>query len=197
MMQILLRTFDATIAAFRIALFGSAAVLAAVCAVDWMVRTRRLAPFGAVARFMRGSVDPLLKPIERRVVRAGGLPSSAPWWALAVVVIAGIVLLWLLEFLRSQVGFVYDSLNSGPGGIVRLLVTWAFALAQLALIVRVVQSWIPVRPGAWWWRWAFVITEPVLRPLRRIIPPFGMIDITPIVAWFLLMILHGLIVRSI
>ena len=146
---------------------------------------------------MRASVDPLLKPVERRVVRSGGLPSSAPWWALAVVMVAGIVLLSLLEFLRSQIGFLYDSLTSGPAGIVRLLVTWAFALAQLALIVRVLQSWIPVKPGAWWWRWAFAITEPILRPLRKIIPPFGMIDVTPIAAWFLLTLLEGVVVRMI
>src|SRR5579864_2513501 len=101
-MQIFLDAFDSTLAIFRLALFGIAAVIAVLCAVDWMVRTRRLSPFGAVARFMRNSIDPLLKPVERRVARAGGLPSNAPWWALATVVLAGIVLLSLLEFLRSQ-----------------------------------------------------------------------------------------------
>lgn len=197
MIPILLGAFDTTIAAFRIVLLASAAVLTAVCTLDWMVRTRRLSPFGAVARFMRSSVDPLVKPIERRVVRAGGLPSSAPWWALVTVVVAGIVLLSLLEFLRSQVAFLYDSLTSGPAGIVRLLVTWVFAVAQIALIVRVLHSWFPVRPGAWWWRWSYAITEPMLRPLRRVIPMIGMIDITPIVAWFALTLLQGAIVRAI
>ena len=188
---------DLAISAFRVALFGAAALLAVVCTVDWLVRTRRLPPFGAIARFMRASVDPLLKPVERRVVRAGGLPSSAPWWALAVVMIAGIILLSLLEFVRSQIGFVYGSLAGGPAGIIRLLVTWAFSLAQLALIVRVLQSWIPFRPGAWWWRWSFAITEPILRPLRRVIPPFGMVDVTPMVAWFALWLLQGLVIRMV
>lgn len=194
-MQIFLDAFDATLATFRVALFATAAVLAAVCTLDWMVRTRRLSPFGAVARFMRNSVDPLLKPIERRVVRAGGLPANAPWWALATVVLAGIVLLSLLEFLRSQIGFLYYSLTSGPSGIIRLLITWAFAIVQLALIVRVLMSWFPVRPGAWWWRWSFAITEPILRPLRKLIPLIGMVDITPIIAWFALGLLQGVLVR--
>lgn len=197
MIPILLGAFDTMIAGFRIALFATAAVLTAVCTLDWMVRTRRLSPFGAVARFMRNAVDPLLKPLERRVVRSGGLPSSAPWWALAAVVVAGIVLLSLLAFLRSEVAFLYDSLTSGPAGIIRLLVTWAFALAEIALIVRVLHSWFPVKPGAWWWRWSYAITEPILRPLRKIIPPFAMIDITPIIAWFLLTILQGVVVRAI
>jgi YggT family protein len=196
-MQIFLSAFDTTLAAFRFALLGIVVALAAVCAVDWMVRTRRLSPFGAVARFMRNSIDPLLKPVERRVARAGGLPSSAPWWALAAVVLAGIVLLSLLEFLRSQIGFVYESLTGGAGGIARLLITWVFAVVQLALIVRVLHSWIPFRPGAWWWRWSFKITEPILKPLRKVIPLIGMIDITPIVAWFLLSLMQGILVRGI
>ncbi|MFI5233845.1 MAG: YggT family protein, partial [Gemmatimonadales bacterium] len=195
MIPILLGAFDTTIAAFRIVLLASAAVLTAVCTLDWMVRTRRLSPFGPVARFMRSSVDPLLKPLERRVVRSGGLPSSAPWWALATVVVAGIVLLSLLAFLRSQVAFLYLSLTSGPAGIIRLLITWAFAVAQVALIVRVLHSWFPVRPGAWWWRWSYAITEPMLKPLRRVIPMIAMIDITPIIAWFGLVIVQGILIR--
>ncbi|MGH7655466.1 MAG: YggT family protein [Gemmatimonadaceae bacterium] len=195
MIPTLLGAFDTTIAAFRFVLLSSVAVLLVVCTLDWMVRTRRLSPFGAVARLMRRAVDPLLKPLERRVVRSGGLPSNAPWWALAAVVVAGIVILSLLEFLRSQAAFLYGSLTSGPAGIVRLLITWAFAIAQIALIVRVLHSWFPVRPGAWWWRWAYTITEPMLRPLRKIIPPFGMMDITPIIAWFGLVLLQGAIVR--
>ena len=42
-----------------------------------------------------------------------------------------------------------------------------------------------------WVRWSFVLTEPILRPLRKIIPPLGMIDITPIVAYFLLRLLQS------
>ncbi|HEY2848260.1 MAG TPA: YggT family protein [Gemmatimonadaceae bacterium] len=198
MIQALLGAFDSIIAGARMILLVVAAALAAVCAVDWMVRARRLSPFGAVARFMRSTIDPLLKPIERRVARAGGLPSSAPWWALAAVVVAGIIVIALLEFLRSQTGFLYESLTGGPEGIIRMLVTWAFAVAEIALIVRVLESWIPFRPGAWWWRWAFVITEPMLKPLRRIVPPFGgMIDVTPVIAWFVLSLAQGVVVRMI
>jgi YggT family protein len=194
-MQMFLNAFDSSLALLRVGLFGVAAVLAAVCTVDWMVRTRKLSPFGPVARFMRSSVDPLLKPVERRVVRAGGLPSSAPWWALGTIVLAGIVLLALLGFVRSQVAFLYYSLTSGPGAIVRLLIIWVFTVVQLALIVRVLLSWLPIRPGAWYSRWSYAITEPILKPLRRIIPMIGMMDITPIVAWFLLGLLQGLVTR--
>src|SRR5665213_1191289 len=135
MMQSLLNSSTAAIGVLRLALFGVAAALAVVCTLDWMVRTRKIAPFGAIARFMRNSVDPLLKPVERRVVRAGGLPASAPWWALGAVVLGGIILISLLEFFVSQLAFTYSAITGGPGGIVRLLITWAFSLVQLALIV--------------------------------------------------------------
>ena len=194
-MEVILYAFDSLIAAFRVGFLAIAAALAVVCGVDWMVRTRKLSPFSPVARFMRNSVDPLMRPVERRVVRSGGLPSSAPWWALGAVVLAGIVLLSLLGFLRSQVAFVFYSVNGGPSAIARLLITWAFAVVQIALIVRVLLSWFPMRPGAWWWRWSFAITEPILKPLRRVIPLMGMMDVTPIIAWILLSALQGFVTR--
>jgi YggT family protein len=42
-------------------------------------------------------------------------------------------------------------------------------------------------------RWAFALTEPILRPLRQIVPTLGMIDITPIVAYFVLYLLENLL----
>jgi YggT family protein len=191
MMQALLSGFDSALAALRYALLGAAAVLAAIGGVDWLVRTRKISPFSPVARFMRASVDPLLRPIERRVVRAGGLPSSAPWWALGALVLAGIILLALLGVVRSEVAFIYDSLTGGTHGIYRLLVTLIFTILELALIVRVILSWLPLSPVAWYARWSHALTEPILRPLRRFIPRIGMMDVTPIIAWFLLGFLQG------
>src|ERR1035437_4776251 len=143
----LLGAIDSALGVFRVAFFAVAAVLAVVSGVDWLVRTRKLDPFGRVARFMRANVQPLIAPVERRVVRAGGLPSSAPWWALVFVVIAGIVLISLLEFLRSQLSSAFFAIGSGPAAVYRLIVVCTFALLQIALVVRVVLSWVPVRPG--------------------------------------------------
>ena len=86
----------------RVVFLVVAGAAAAVCVVDWAVRTRRISPFSGVARFFRRSVDPLLAPIERGVVRRGGLPTTAPWWALGVVVLSGILVLIGLGFVRNQ-----------------------------------------------------------------------------------------------
>ncbi|HVT37578.1 MAG TPA: YggT family protein [Gemmatimonadaceae bacterium] len=190
-MRVILGVVDAALPVIRGAFLALAAILAAVCGVDWLVRTRRVSPFGPVARFMRTTVDPLILPVERRIVRSGGLPSSAPWWALAAVVLAGIVLISILEFARTQAALVALAIDSGPGGIYRLLVSWTIAILQVALIVRVVLSWVHAPPGAWYVRWSYQLTEPILRPLRRLVPMMGMMDITPIIAWFLLGLLRG------
>jgi YggT family protein len=189
--------YDVALAGLRIALFWAAVALAVVFAMDWLVRTRRISPFSGVARFFRTSVDPLLAPVERRVVRAGGLPTSAPWWALVAVVVGGILLITLLGFLRNQIISVAFAVASGPGGILRMLISVTFSVLNIALLVRVFSSWFNVSPYSRWVRWSYALTEPILAPLRRVIPPLGMVDITPIVAYFLLRIFASLLVSAV
>ena len=175
------------------ALFWVAAVLALVALLDWLVRTRRINPFNPVARFFRRVVDPLLVPMERRVVRAGGMPQHAPWWMLAAVVLGGIVLIALLRFLLGQLDMAVVMASAGPRGVLILLVHWTFAILQLALIVRVVSSWLRLSPYSRWVSWSFALSEPIIRPLRGVVPPLGMIDVTPLIAYLALRILEWLV----
>jgi len=186
---------DAAIALLRIALLSVAVVFGFICLLDWAVRTRRISPFNAVARFCRSTVDPIIAPIERRVVRAGGVPASAPLWALAAVVIGGILLLSVVDFLRAQVIMTLMASQAGSAGIFRLLVHWTFAILRIALIVRVISSWLPISPYSAWIRWSFRLTDPILAPLRQVVPNLGMIDITPIIAFFLLNFLEAGLMR--
>ena len=178
----------------RRVLFVLAVIAAAIALADWLVRTRRLNAFGAVARFCRRFVDPLMAPIERRVVRAGGLPTSAPWWTLVVVVVGGLLLIWVLEFLAGFFSSAAAAVES-PGGIARFLVALAFSILRVALIVRIVSTWFQISPYSKWIRWSYVLTEWMLAPLRRILPPFGPLDLSPLVAFLLLSLLQGAIGR--
>lgn len=61
------------------------------------------------------------------------------------------------------------------------------------LIARILLSWFPVN----WYDQPFKllrdVTDPVMEPFRRLIPPLGMIDISPIVLFFLLnLVTNGL-----
>ena len=190
----MLSVIDAVLGVLRVVVFVVAAMALVIFTIDWLVRTRRLSPFGAVARFFRRVVDPLIVPVERRVVRAGGLPASAPWWALVAVVLGGLVLLALLEFIRGQLAFAVAAGDAGARGLLAVLVTWAFGILQIALIVRVISSWVRLSEYSRWVRWTIPLTEWLLRPLRNLIPPLGgMIDLSPLVAFLLLAIIRSVV----
>ena len=68
----------------------------------------------------------------------------------------------------------------------------------VVLAARAVLSWFPLRPDspiAPVARMLVVITEPVLEPLRRVIPPAGVIDLSFLVAFFGLSIIRSIICR--
>ena len=186
---------DMVLGIVRLAILVLAVLFALFCILDWLVRTRRLNLFGATARFTRTKIDPLLAPIERRVVSAGGNPATAPLWALAVVVIGGILVISTLDFIRAELFGLIFAVQTGPRGIFRLIVSWAFDFLRIALLVRVVSSWLPISPYSKWIHWSYVVSEPILRPLRQVIPTLGMIDITPIIAYFLIGFIQGAVLR--
>lgn len=179
-----LPVLDVIILLARRAILALAAVLFGIFLVDWLVRTRRLSPFGAIARFFRRVIDPMLEPVERRVVRAGGLPSAAPWWALVAAAAGGILLLLLLQAIRGVVAEAMLYCCSARG-LYHLIIEWTAGILQFALIVRVIASWLRLSYHRWV-QWSVTLTEWLLRPLRRVLPPFGMIDVSPIVAIFAL-----------
>ncbi len=61
-----------------------------------------------------------------------------------------------------------------------------FSILQFAIIIRALLSWFNPRPDNPLVVLLYGITEPVLEPLRRIVPRLGMVDITPIVAILLM-----------
>jgi YggT family protein len=168
-------------------LLGLALLTGAICLVDWAIRMRRISPFSPVARFFRRWIDPMMKPLETVIVRRGGQPQSAPFFAFMTVIIGGILIIQLMAVLFGLAMQVRVGVTS-PTRFVQLLLSWALKFVTFALIVRVISTWLPVSPYSKWIRWSYVATEWLLAPLRRFIPPFGSIDITPIAAYFLLIV---------
>jgi YggT family protein len=65
-------------------------------------------------------------------------------------------------------------------------------LYVIVLIARAIFSWFPISPGSALVpivRFLHAVTEPILAPLRRVIPPLGMFDISFLVALLLLELL--------
>ena len=110
--------------------------------------------------------------------------------------VGGIVLLGLLGFLRDQIRTAAGLLSGGAGGALVLVVHWTFAVLQVALLVRVLSSWFAGAARSPWVRWAYPLTDWLLNPLRRIIPSFGMMDLSPIAAYFLLTIAEKVVLGA-
>ena len=185
----MLANYAIVVAVIRKGLLWGGGLVAVVCAFDWAVRTRRINPFNRVARFFRGSVEPAMAPVERMIVRTGGVPSSAPLWTLVAYAVFGIAFVTLLDFLGG-IFFQVTAAAQQPSQIGLLAASWAFGILKLALIVRVLSSWFPISPSSKWIRWSYRLTDWLISPLRRVIPSIGMIDITPIIAWFAIALLQ-------
>ena len=70
------------------------------------------------------------------------------------------------------------------------LVFWLFGLA---ILLRVLFSWIHPDPGNALVRLVYQVTEPLLAPLRRLVPAFGGLDVTPMVALMLVELARRLV----
>ena len=66
-----------------------------------------------------------------------------------------------------------------------------------AIFARAIVSWFPVDQNGPVIRALDAITEPVLEPLRRVVPRIGLFDITPMVAIILIIIIQQMLVSSI
>jgi YggT family protein len=64
-------------------------------------------------------------------------------------------------------------------------------LLLFAIFARSIVSWFPINPNGPIVRVLDSITEPILEPLRRVVPRLGMIDITPMIAILILIVLGG------
>lgn len=67
-------------------------------------------------------------------------------------------------------------------------------LYSICLFGRIILSWFPLAPGgamASVFGVLYNLTEPVLGPVRRVLPSVGMIDLSPIVVFILINIISG------
>ncbi len=88
--------------------------------------------------------------------------------------------------------FVLGNLVSALAQIVDIF----FKVYSIGLIARILISWVnpdPFNPVVQFLR---RVTDPILEPFRKIIPPIGPIDISPMVVFFLLQVLQNFLVRT-
>ncbi len=80
-----------------------------------------------------------------------------------------------------------------PSTFVNILANVLYA----AMIGRVLVSWFNIGPSSPFYpavNVLYQITEPILAPIRRVLPRFGMLDLSPMVALILIGFIRGLVI---
>jgi YggT family protein len=84
--------------------------------------------------------------------------------------------------------------------VIQLLICRLLQAYLIVMFARIILSWFPVEPGsgmATVYGFLYAITEPVLGPIRRVVPPLGAggmgIDLSPIIVFFGITILQSAI----
>lgn len=79
-------------------------------------------------------------------------------------------------------------------GLVLYVIHLFFSVYTILILVRIVGSWFPSFAHTTFMRFVSYYTDPYLNFFRRIIPPIGgVLDLSPILAFFVLRILESII----
>ncbi len=111
---------------------------------------------------------------------------------------ASVVLMLALQMLNTYLVLNMIGYHSGPVGVfivaIAELLSKIIYVLMFAVIIQVIVSW--VSPGAYNPVLSLVdsLTTPVMRPARRLIPPIGGLDLSPMVAIVALQLLLMLVV---
>src|SRR6266516_1700301 len=171
-------------------------LVAVVALGSWLVRTRRVSPFGVFGRALRGITDPVVKPVERRLVRMGGNPAHAGGWLVVVIAVAGIVFLSVAGWFMVTFQTAYAAATGGPRATFALIIDLAYRILFVALIVRVVAAWFCMFRYSRWIRPAYILTDWLVEPIRRIVPNVGAFDFSPVVAVVVLSLLRQIVISA-
>lgn len=127
--------------------------------------------YNPVSQFIVKITAPLLNPLRRVIPGFAGIDTAA------------LVLMWLLQTLELALIVIISGMGTS------LVATFFWALPELvnlainvvlfAILIQVILSW--VNPGTYNPTLSLIhsLTEPVLRPARRIIPPISGLDLSP------------------
>jgi YggT family protein len=177
----------------RTFLFVNWAISAIIIAVILLMVFRMIAnyadlnPFAWTSLTIRRLSDPFIGPVRRALVGFGVDPKYSPLVVILLVILLGYFVLQLASEIAVMLAGLIASLQKGA--LVSALGYILYGLISiyiLLIFMRIIFSWGMVSYTNRIMRFLVNTTEPLLGPLRRIIPPLGMMDISPIVAFIIL-----------
>jgi YggT family protein len=174
--------------------FLTAAIETIIVAVIVLMIVRLVAdamdlnPFGWTSRTIRRLTDWLVIPVRGGLRNFGGMdPKFAPLVVILLAILVGFLILWLVGTIADTILGVLESVERRS--MIRVLGHILYGLLSLYMLligIRIVFSWGQLSYRNRVMRFLVDITEPLLGPLRRMVPPLGWLDISPLVAILIL-----------
>ena len=184
----------------RAFLFFSWAIQLAIVAIIVLMILRLIGdaadlnPFGWASRTLRRLTDGFIMPVRGSLRGVGVDPKFAPLVVILVSILLGYFILQLVATLATTLSGVITGVQSGELFLVLgFILNGLISLYILLIFIRIIFSWGMVSYTNRVMRFRVDATEPLLGPLRRIIPPLGRMDISPIVAFLILWLFQAAI----
>jgi YggT family protein len=150
-----------------------------------------LNPFAWTSRTVRRLTDGFVMPVRGGLRQLGVDPKFAPLVVILLVIVVGYFVAQLVGTIVTTIIGVWDSIR--VGGVITAIGYIIYGLLSVYLILiiaRVVFSWGQISYRNRVMRFLVNATEPLLGPLRRMLPPLGWIDISPLVATLIILLLR-------
>ena len=177
----------------RTFLFVNWAVTAAIIAIIALMVIRLIAdasnlnPFSWLSLTIRRLSDAFVQPMRRGLMGFGIDPKYSPIVVILITILLGYFVLQLAETVAITAAGLLSSIRAGAMiSALGFIIYGAISIYILLIFIRIIFSWGMVSYSNRLMRFLVNTTEPLLGPLRRIVPPLGMMDISPIVAFLIL-----------
>lgn len=177
----------------RTLLFVNWTVSAVIIAVILLMVFRMIAnyadlnPFAWVSLTIRRLTDPFVLPVRRALMGFGMDPKYSPLVVILIVILLGYFVLQLASTIAGTLSGLLVSLQQGAMvSALGFILYGLISIYILLIFIRIIFSWGMISYSNRIMRFLVNTTEPLLGPLRRMIPPLGAMDISPIVAFLIL-----------
>ena len=154
-----------------------ASVLAALLLLRFWMQAVRVRPPMSLGQFIFGLTDWLVLPLRRALPGWGGLDWASLFAAVLVALISVAIELGVRSAFSPPAWLLLSLLS---------LIHWVVYGFIGLIFIEVIFSW--VNPDAPLAPVVYALNQPLMRPLRRLIPPISGIDLSPIAAFLLLRI---------
>jgi YggT family protein len=158
-------------------------------------------PFGKPARLVHRFTEPLLAPTKWRMRAFGIDPKFAPLVIILLTILLGYFAIQLVEAVVFPVAGMWWAITSKlPVPAVGYFIFGALSVYSWMLFMRIILSWVWSPYENRFMRFLVRATNPLLEPIRRLIPPFGAVDLSfflaPMLAFFLITLLQNAVAAT-